>query len=164
MSEDQGRIEMNSKKLIALFALLSIAIRAQSPTTTLSADQVKYFASFFSLMGDPNLKEAFPSHREVSVKSIFGMNETDAAALRLSVSTYTTEMTQILNAERGIISGKTALTDTDRAAVVQLVQMRDQMVQTLAAALLGSLRPQTSAQLLADARRIINIRNGKGSN
>lgn len=154
---------MKFRKILIATIFAAASAAAQGSVSSLTNDQIKYFASFFALLGDPNMKETFPSHREISVRSIFGMNQADASALRSAVSTYTGQMTQLFASERAIVFGKSALTDSDRAEIAQLVDARNQMVASIATTLLGSLRSETSAGLLADAQNIANIRNRKGA-
>jgi hypothetical protein len=148
--------------VIGVLSISALRLTAQGSLPALSADQVRYFVSFFERVGSADVDARLLAHNEAAVDGFYDLTQAESTALHSAAQAYRAQMTQIRLSEKAIVSSKPELNDSDRASIAQLVQSRNQMVSGIASGFLGSLRASTVTRLLADANETIKARTAKG--
>jgi hypothetical protein len=90
------------------------------------------------------------------------LNAQEFAILDFAIQSFRTTMQRLQASQTAITSGKTALQDSDRAALQRLLQERDQEVVRRATQVLGSVRPETALRLRKPGQMISDLRKAQG--
>ncbi len=140
-------------------------VRGQSALAgPMSVAQIHYFASFFERVGSPDVPAAVDTVQERSVARIFDMDDAESAQLHAAAQEYRAEMAKLRSEETALVSGKSSLDASDRAALSSLIQARDRLVASAAQALLSSIRTATASRIMSDAGQTIRLRARIGVN
>ena len=137
-------------RILPGIVLCSLAM-AQSTPATLNPKQLVYFRVLLNKIGSPSMPEAIAKEEEVSLQGRLHLSKAEGAVLHTIGQQFKAKMSELRASERSIVVGKTELTDADRLRVADLVQIRDQTVNTLAASLMNSVTTTTANKLLQNA-------------
>jgi restriction endonuclease Mrr len=134
---------------IVTIGLLATALSGQQrPTTSLTPIQLAAFDHFFKILGDPSQTSVTLQLRERDAVLMYGLSQAETVTLHALSQQYLTAASQFNQGVQSIAANKTVMSNSDRASLESLNVQRQQVVATLATALLQQLSPASSAKFL----------------
>jgi hypothetical protein len=149
--------------LVALSCTACVVGSAQTGQPALTTSDIQYFTGVFSRLDTSRLSPTIINAEKDALTQQFGLNTAEVAAFASATHDFGVFLQQLDHSLQAVTSGKSNLSDSDLAALSNLLQTRDQQVTQLVSRLLVSVRPEVAARLRLPGKHMASLAKRGGN-